>query len=369
MTSTDTIIIGGGAMGSATAWQLTRRGLDVTLLEQFTPGHTKGASHGETRNFNVAYSEAEYQALLVESLRLWHELESEAGATLLDLRGLVGHGPGDHYEKVFASLAGTGIPAELLTAAEATERWGGIRFESTVLFNPDAGTVNANRSVAALQAAAAQHGADVRHEARVVDIQVLGDDVVAVALESGETLTARRVVVTAGAWTHKLLGGRVTLPRLVVTQEQPAHFAIRDESVEWPSFNHRPGSGEGYDYWYSPVYGMQTPGEGIKAGWHGTGPVVDPDARDFTPEPVQLAALQRYAREWLPGVDADSFVDISCTYTSTDSTDFVLDDFGPIIVGAGFSGHGFKFTPSIGRILADLVTGESRPAPLFGARR
>ena len=369
MTSTDTIVIGAGAMGSATAWQLAKRGREVTLIEQFSAGHKNGASHGETRNFNVAYSEPEYIELLVESLRLWRELESDADTTLLDLRGLIGHGPGDHYATVFKKLTGTGIPAEMLTADEAAERWGGIRFDSAVLFNREAGTVNANASVAALQAVAARHGAEVLHNTRVVDIQVLGPNHVSVSLETGETLTASRVVVTVGAWTEKLLGNRVALPRLVVTQEQPAHFAIRDESVDWPSFNHRPGVGEGYDYWYSPVYGMETVGEGIKAGWHGTGPVVDPDHRDFTPEPVQRAALQRYARDWLPGVDSESLVDISCTYTSTDSTDFVLDAFGPIVVGAGFSGHGFKFTPAIGRILADLATGVSRPAEIFRAAR
>jgi sarcosine oxidase len=114
---------------------------------------------------------------------------------------------------------------------------------------------------------------------------------------------------------------------------------------------------------------MQTPGEGIKAGWHGVGPVVDPDHRDFLPEPTQLAALQDYARQWLPGVDPDSFEAISCTYTTTPDEDFILDRIGPVVIGAGFSGHGFKFTPVIGRILADLATG-TRPAPsIFRASR
>ena len=99
-------------------------------------------------------------------------------------------------------------------------------------------------------------------------------------------------MVTAGAWTAKLLGARVSLPRLTVTQEQPAHFAIADESALWPGFNHVPGHGAEFADWYSPVYGMPTPGEGIKAGWHGVGPVVDPDRRSFTPEPAQMAALQ-----------------------------------------------------------------------------
>ncbi|MGR0318372.1 FAD-dependent oxidoreductase [Agromyces sp. ZXT2-3] len=155
-----------------------------------------------------------------------------------------------------------------------------------------------------------------------------------------------------------------------MTQEQPAHFAVRDESVAWPSYNHFPGAeADGYGYWRSPVYGMLTPGEGVKAGWHGVGPVVDPDARDFLPVADQLADLQRYARDWLPGVDADAVTPISCTYTTTPDEHFVLDRVGPIVVGAGFSGHGFKFTPVVGRILADLADG-SRPAPaLFAADR
>ena len=161
----------------------------------------------------------------------------------------------------------------------------------------------------------------------------------------------------------------MTLPQLVVTQEQPAHFAVRDDAVAWPSFNHFPGADDAYDYWRSPVYGMLTPGEGVKAGWHGVGPVVDPDARDFAPVPDQLAALQRYARDWLPGVDADLAAPISCTYTTTPDEHFVLDRVGPVVVGAGFSGHGFKFVPVVGRILADLADG-SRPAPrLFAADR
>ena len=87
-----------------------------------------------------------------------------------------------------------------------------------------------------------------------------------------------------------------------------------------------------------------------------------PGPADFAPEPGQRAALQRYAREWLPGVDADSLTDISCTYTTTVDENFVLDRIGPVVIGAGFSGHGFKFTPVVGRILADLATGDGGSA-------
>ncbi|MGI9823725.1 FAD-dependent oxidoreductase [Agromyces sp. Marseille-Q5079] len=363
---TDVVVIGGGAMGSAAAWQLASRGREVMLLERFEPGHRHGASHGSSRNFNVAYAEPAHVAMLVESHVAWRELEAETGVPVLDQVGLVNHGgDGAVDDEVHAALAAVGVPGEFLPPEEARRRWPGIRFETRALHLPTAGRLHADAAVRALQQAAIARGASVRHRTPVRSISVDGPDRVRIRTDS-ETITARRVVVTVGGWTSKLLGGLVPLPRLVVTQEQPAHFAVRDDGLAWPGFNHRPGPGD--DWWYSGVYGMLTPGEGVKAGWHGVGPVVDADLRDYQPEPVQFAALRRYASEWLPGVDAEVAVPISCTYTTTPDQVFVLDSSGPISVGAGFSGHGFKFTPAVGRILADLVDG--RPAPgVFGLRR
>lgn len=373
VTRVETIVVGGGAMGAATAWQLARRGRDVALLERYEPGHRNGASHGASRNFNVAYADPSYVRMLVEALPLWRELEAESGTSLLELVGVANHGPAPQFDAVHAALTAAGIPAEFLPVEEAGRRWPGIRFDTRVLFNERAGRLNADATIAALHATAAAAGADVRHRTRATTIEVVGDERVRVAsvTDAGveEVFEARTAVVTLGAWTAKFVG-LLALPRLVVTQEQPAHFAVRDESVAWPSYNHFPGAAaDGYDYWRSPVYGMLTPGEGVKAGWHGVGPVVDPDARDFLPVPDQLADLQRYARDWLPGVDADAVTPNSCTYTTTPDEHFVLDRIGPIVVGAGFSGHGFKFTPAIGRILADLADG-SGPAPAsFAADR
>lgn len=373
VTHVETVVVGGGAMGAATAWQLARRGHDVALIERFEPGHRNGASHGASRNFNVAYSDPTYVRMLVEALPLWRELEAESGTPLLELVGVANHGPAPQFDAVHAALTDARIPAEFLPVAEAGRRWPGIRFDTRVLVNEQAGRVDADATVAALHATAAAAGADVRHRTRATRIEVVGEERVRVAsvTDAGaeEVFEARTAVVTLGAWTAKFIG-LLALPRLVVTQEQPAHFAVRDESVAWPSYNHFPGAAaHGYDYWRSPVYGMLTPGEGVKAGWHGVGPVVDPDARDFLPVPDQLADLQRYARDWLPGVDADAVTPISCTYTTTPDEHFVLDRIGPIVVGAGFSGHGFKFTPVVGRILADLADG-SGPAPVrFAADR
>jgi len=364
----DTVVVGGGAMGSATAWQLSKRGREVVLLERFAPGHKNGASHGATRNFNVAYLDPVYQAMVAEAAILWRELEAASETELLNLVGLVNHGPGYSADSA-EIMRGLGARAEMLDVVEAERRWPGIRFDTRVLFNADGGRVNADASVRALQSETQRLGGQVRHNTQVLSLTVLADDRVEVRT-ADETYIARQAVVTVGAWTNKLIGSAVAMPRLVVTQEQPVHFAQLDESMPWPSFNHAHDVADPrYDYWYSNIYGMLTPGEGIKAGWHGVGPVTDPDARTFTPETTQLAALQRYAREWLPGVNPDEYVDVSCTYTTTPDSDFVLDRVGPLVVGAGFSGHGFKFTPTIGRMLADLVDGTSRPDRMFAIDR
>lgn len=354
-------------MGSAAAWQLALRGRSVVLLEQFEEGHRVGASHGATRNFNTAYPQDDYLTLVSEARRLWDGLAEETGTQLLDLVGLANHGNVSRLREVRAAHEQLGITSRFISADEAAERWQGMVFRSDVLFVPESGRVRASEALMTLRASAENHGALFEYSTPVRDIRVVGEDRAVVVTDSQE-ITAHRVVITAGAWTSKLIGTQVPLPRLVVTQEAPAHFRPIDDSRLWPSFNHAPDPGEPRDrYWYSPVYGMLTPGEGVKAGWHGVGPVTDPDARTFEPEPVQLEALRRYVREWLPGVDPESAVPISCTYTSTANEDFVLDRFGPLVVGAGFSGHGFKFTPAIGRVLADLADGIDAPRR-FSAR-
>lgn len=354
-TRRDVVIIGGGAMGAATAWHLARAGRDVTLLEQFEAGHTRGSSHGATRNFNTAYTDPHLQRLVQEAHRWWKELESETGRVLLDLVGLTNHGAGVPQSSAEA-LRALGAQAHLLTPQEAGERWPGIRFDTRVLHLPSAGRVRADDAVAALHSRAATAGCQTLFSTPVLSIRpgrgAQGETVEVVTAE--RTYLARRVVVAAGAWVNTLLEGVVPLPPLRVTEEQPSHFTPRVQTP-WPSFNHFPAPDEAaYAGWPGIVYGMLTPGEGIKAGWHQAGPAVSPDAR---PGPLEwmTASLSRYAEQWLPGVDPADPRPVECMYTSTEDSRFVLERFGPIVVGTGFSGEGFKFTPAIGRVLADLA--------------
>ncbi|MFK0242298.1 FAD-dependent oxidoreductase [Microbacterium sp. NPDC090281] len=341
----DIVVVGGGVMGLATAWELVRRGLRPLVLERFARGHHEGASHGATRNFNNAYDEEHYLDLLVRARDGWDALGEVDGEPLLRLHGLVTHGDLD-IAAVHTGLAARGIPSTILSPAEADTRWPGMRFDGDVLWSSDAGAVRAAETLRELERRIVVGGGEVRWNTPVAHIGESPDGAV-LALADGNRVRAETVVVTAGAWTGKLLA-RLGLPRLTVTEETPAHFRPSTDAP-WPSFNHYVDPA-GYP---ATVYGMPTPGEGVKVGFHRVGDEIDPDARPHLP--THERALADYVREWMPGLDPASAAPISCTYTSTDDGTFVLDRRGRIVVGAGFSGHGFKFAPGVGGVLADLA--------------
>ncbi len=342
--SVEVAVVGGGVMGLATAWELTRRGMKPVVFERFARGHHQGASHGATRNFNNAYDEEHYLDLLVRARAGWDALGQVGGEPLLRLHGLVTHGDVD-VAAIERRLTERGIHAEMLTAHEASSRWSGMRFGDDVLFSRDAGVARASAALGEFERRIVAAGGEVRWETPVTRIDET-DEGVDIVLPDAR-VRADVVVVAAGAWTERMLPG-IPLPRLEVTEEFPAHFRPAADSV-WPSFNHYVDPGR----YPATVYGMPTPGEGVKVGFHRVGDVVDPDARPHAVTHAQ--ALADYVGECMPGLDPASAEPISCTYTSTDDSAFVLDRSGRIVVGAGFSGHGFKFAPGVGATLADLA--------------
>ena len=353
------VVVGGGAMGSAAAWQLASRGHEVTLLEQFEPGHTNGSSHGSSRIFRLAYADPFYVALAARALPLWRQVEQESGRAVLSLTGAVDHGPVAATEALHQTLGAAGHASRTLTPAEAQERWPGLRFDTSVLFHPEAGRVHADHAVLAFQLAAAAKGAVVRHGVRAAKLARIADGRVEVVTADGGTVGADAAVVAVGGWAPTVAAAVVDgLPPLRVTQEQPVHLPAPD-ALAWPSFIHHPGVGlldEG------GIYGLGSV-DGVKVGFHGVGPVVDPEHRDRSIDPLALRRVLDYAERWLPGADASAPTATTCLYTTTPDHDFVVDRDGPVTVLAGFSGHGFKFAPAIGELAADLVEGEP------GARR
>lgn len=343
----DAVVIGGGAMGSAATWWLARRGRTVVLAEQFAAGHVRGSSHGEVRIFRLAYPDVTFVRMAQEALPLWRELEDDAQLALLDQRGCVDHGPEPALAPIAAALTAADAPHRLLTASAAQDRWPQFRFETPVLFHPDGGRIFADRTVAALQIRATAHGADVRYDspARIV---ANGPDAVEVDV-AGDVVRARCVVVTAGAWVERTLSPACDhpgLPALTVTQQTVAHFPPLDPSTAWPSFiDHRAGV----------LYGLASITEGIKLGGHDEGVVTDVDRRTYQTDPGHVQRLVDYATRWLPGVRPDPQFGSTCLYTTTPDESFVVARRGRVVVGSACSGHGFKFTPLIGRQLADLA--------------
>ena len=349
MRRVDAVVVGAGAMGSAAAWWLARAGREVVLLERFEQGHSRGSSHGATRSFRLAYPDRRYVEMARRALPLWRQLEAETGIVLLETTGGVDHGDPAGVDAVAAALAAGGAPGERLSAAEAEARWPGMRFEHDVLFQPDAGRCLADRTVRVLQDAVAALGGEVRFSEPALEIEPAGaaEDQAVRVRTAADTYHAPVCVVAAGAWIARLLP-EVPLPPLTVTQEQVFHFPPRDPGAEWPSFIHHR---DPY------LYGLASPGEGVKVAEHHAGAVVDPDRRDFATDPSGAQRVARYVEEWFPGLVRQAASSTTCLYTSTPDHDFHVRRHGPVVAVSACSGHGFKFTPLIGQTAATLAAG------------
>ncbi|MFT3851284.1 MAG: FAD-dependent oxidoreductase [Ilumatobacteraceae bacterium] len=342
----DVVVVGAGMAGAAAAWVLARRGRAVLLVDRFARGHDRGSSHGAERIFRFGYTDPAYVRLAQDSVAGWHDLQAPLDAPLLHLTGVVDHGDDAELDELLAACTAAGVRVDALTASEASARWPGLRFDGNVVQQPDAGRVDADRTLAACWDQAESLGADVRFGAPVTAVRRprAGDGV---EVQIGdEIVTAPVAVVAAAGWTAELLEPDVAaalVPPITVSAETVAWF--RPGVEPWPSFIQRGDE---------VAYGLGSPDGLVKVGLHGIGPVIEPDDRPAT-VPGAVRAIEDYASRWLPGVEPTAVRSTVCLYASSATDDFVLDRRGPIVVGVGFGGHGFKFAPAIGAHLADLA--------------
>ena len=362
----DVAVVGAGLAGSATAWQLARRGLSVALLERATPGHPGGSSHGSARIFRYAYPDPFYAALVRDADDDWAELQDTAGQSLVNRCGAVDFG--DHREPALLAdvLARVGVRHELLTGAAAAERWPGIAFTGDVLWQPTAGVLDAAASVDAMVAAAVAAGAEL-HTGRPV--QVLERSPVGYRLESvgGEAVSARRVVLAVGGWLPNWLerlpaGVAAGIPPLTVRQEQVFHFPYRDlmPAESWPTIISK--SPEMLAY--ALPGGRDAGFRGLKVAEFNGGSIIESAAAsDRAVDPVNRQRVIDYVHRTFPGVEPDPYAEATCLFTMTPTEDFVMDGADGLTVLSPCSGHGAKFAPLIGRLAADVVLGAVPPPP------
>jgi sarcosine oxidase len=355
----DAVIVGAGLAGSAAARAMAGRGRSVVLVEAFQPGHRRGSSHGSARIFRRAYPDPLYVRLTGQAQVLWRQLSDEAGEELVVTTGAVDYGPARAQEKMYELLTEAGVPAELMKAEAAAERWPGMSFGGDpVMFHPDGGVLDPERAMTAMRGIAAARGAQIRYGSPVLRVEA--DDAGATVHTADRSWRAPVVIVAAGAWLEPLLGGQVPLPPLVVTQAQAFHFAPRAPGP-WPVFIYHD---EVARYGLPAGRDGEVPGA-VKIGEHGLGTVTTGDGRDGIVSPAARDRVRAFARERLGGLDPAPVGEVTCLYTTTGSNDFILDRYGPFVVCSPCSGHGAKFAPLVGEIAADLACGVAAPDPRF----
>jgi sarcosine oxidase len=375
-TDFDVIVVGLGGMGSAAAHHLARRGVRVLGLEQHTAAHDRGSSHGGSRLVRQAYYEdPAYVPLLRRAYELWDDLARDSGAeTLVRTGGLmIGRPDSRVVTGTLASAAHWDLAHEVLDAAAIRRRFPTLRpaDDEVGVFEAVAGFVRPEDTVRRQLRLAAEAGAELHFTEPVRDWRADGDEVIATTALG--TYTARRLVLCPGAWAPSLLA------RLGLT------LAVERQVQHWfqpvgPVGSFRPGSHPVF-IWECPdgvqFYGFPAtdgPDGGVKVAFFRRGRPADPDQLDREIHPAEIEDMRSYLAHRIPALSGSYLRGRACMYTNTPDEHFVVDRVPGApncIVAAGFSGHGFKFVPVVGEILADLATDgrTDHPIGLFAADR
>ena len=343
----DVVVVGAGIVGAATAWELTRAGRDVVLVEQFELGHDRGSSHGAARVFRLSYPDPAWIRLAQEALLAWRALEDETGEEVLRITGSVD--VGSYATDNARALRKCGVSTSALGPSDAARRWGLVLDPSEkALFQPDAGVLSAATALGLFHAGV-RDGAEILTSTRVERLDA-GADAIVVATSAGE-LTAGAVVVAAGAWAPRVLAPLgIDLP-VTPTRETVAYLDVeRAEDLPVLIFErsgHAQGDGVG-------TYALADRPATLKVGVHHTGPVTDPD-EPADPEPWLAETALAWAAHRLPDRPATRIGLETCIYTNTADESFVIERHGRVVVASACSGHAFKFAPVLGRTVAALA--------------
>jgi len=354
----DVVVCGLGVMGSATLHELARRGLRALGIERFAPGHERGSSHGATRIIRLAYFEhPSYVPLLRRSYELWRDIETASGTKLVHLTGIAEMGPPDGVlvKGVLASAIAHKLRHEVLTANELMHRFPAFRLppQYVSVMQPDGGFVDAEPSIHTMLALARDAGAEVHVRKHIRGIEPYAGGV-RIVTDVG-TFDAGAAIVAVGPWLKSLL------------PDFPAPIRVTRQAMAWfaPSEPAQLANGRFTAFLiesrHGIHYGFPLDGRGrIKvAKHHHDDEMVDPDDHDREVSTADDALIRAAIADHLPAANGRRLEGKTCLYTVTPDGDFIIDRLpgSPhVIVASPCSGHGFKFAPVIGEILADLAT-------------
>jgi sarcosine oxidase len=382
----DAIVLGLGVMGLSACRALALSGLNVLGLEQFDLGHRHGSSHGSSRLFRKAYFEhPNYVSLAQRAEEGWRELERDMGETLFNACGLLSIGPADSelIRGTLHSASLHNLRCEKLDLPEVSSRFPGIDATAwpgmTTLFEAEAGYIYAERAIDALAESARKHGAAIMDATHVSHWQEEAD-CVRVLTESGE-FTADRLIITAGPWSTTLLTGvgvSMSIVRKLVFWFLPARPELATPD-KLPCYATQLQEG----FYYGVPDNGDVAEDGVKIARHDTPDDILHTANLTSPEEMSVDGrvdeqyeleaprVELVARKLLaPCLLSEEQPDLLpghmgvCQYTLSPDGDFIIDRIpgsSRVVFGAGFSGHGFKFAPAIGEVLAAMARGEKTP--------
>lgn len=349
----DTIVIGLGAMGSATAFQLARRGRRVLGLDMFAPGHDRGSSHGHHRMIRKSsFRDDGYVPLAERAFEIWRELEEETGSELLKILGEVRLAYPSSDVRPDPTHGGL---VEMLNERQLRERFPGFRLCDGMVasYEAEAGFLRPEACIAAQLQLADQHGVELHHSEEATAWTADGEGV---RIETTRgSYHAQRLVITTGPWAAELLGN-LNLPIAVMRIVNGYFEPNRPDwwKAEHGAPNFLLGVPEGGYYGMPSVESI-----GLKIGRHDNGEITTARTIRRNIDGSEIDVLRNVLDRYMPGANGRLLQAVTCMYTNSVDDDFIVDrhpEHRQVVFGCGFSGRGFKFSCVVGEILAELAT-------------
>ncbi|MCE9591502.1 MAG: N-methyl-L-tryptophan oxidase [Planctomycetes bacterium] len=354
----DVIVVGVGTMGSATAYQLARRGLRVLGLEQFDIPHTRGAGHGFSRVIRMAYWEhIDYVPLLRRAYEAWREIEADSGQAIMHITGGVYYGRPDS-ELITGSLRAQrehNIAHEQLSHRQLEERYPMFRTPKDYvgMYEDAVGFIVPEQSIASYCIGALSRGAELHGHEPVLSWSSTAEGVTVRTAKA--EYSARKLVFSGGAWSDRLitdLGVKLVVSRQVLGWVWPKRPEIFQYG-KLPVWMMDHGTG-GVHYGFPMMPNVP----GFKLAYHKVADAVNPDRVNRDPMPGDEETFRPLLRKMIPDADGPTLAIRTCLYTNSPDGHFILDTHPRhpnVAIACGFSGHGFKFASVIGEIMADLA--------------
>jgi len=362
MQTFDVAIVGAGVMGAAAACELAREGARVAMIDQSAMPNPRAASVDHSKVFRFAYPDPLYVKLAVDALNRWRELESETGARLLTQTGalLIGKREPSFETECYEALRSLGLESEKLDSRQASARF--PQFNSSAfayaVYDPSGAILHAETAVRALIDLARQRGVEIVEGQRVIEVKQAARSRVSAVTESGVEIECARAMIASGPWSRKLLP--FLERKLTTTRQELVYFEPRPEQSNSSHLSFEPDNFPIFLELESGFYGFPIHHAGaMKIANHHKGAEVDPESGGDHVGEHFIESCRAFFAEFIPALtDARVREARVCVYNNTPDDDFIIDwhpELDGVLVVTGFSGHGFKFGPTVGRIATELL--------------